>query len=366
VARALVAAFAFLPLVSGVSPGQARTIGEAAPPINLDNLVPAGTQATWESLRGRPVVVEFWATWCGPCLHEIPHLNQLASKFKAVQFISITDEPFSVVESFLKTNPISGWVALDRDRSAFKAYGIDFVPQTALVDEARVLRGIIHPRQLTVAVLTDLVAGRTLSPLRLSRPSRIFQEPGKEPLFAVLVRPAALGKVGGLLHRDPGIVEGENLDLKHIIAHAYSTDSTRVEGPVDILATRYDFAVLLPRQTEGESQMLRDTLERTFKLRVRRDRREVDALVLRAGTTKLQPSPRDGHTMAELARTLEWRLKRFVVDETGMSGRYNFKYPDGEGAIDRFVRDQLGLDLVPAKKSIDILVVESVQVPSFR
>jgi hypothetical protein len=117
---------------------------------------------------------------------------------------------------------------------------------------------------------------------------------------------------------------------------------------------------------EGERPILRETLERTFKLKVRRETREVDALVLKAGNAKLRELPRRGHTMDYLARTLEWRLKRFVVDETGLGGEYDFKYPQNSDGLEDFVRQQLGLEASPARRFIEVLVVESVEVPSFR
>jgi thiol-disulfide isomerase/thioredoxin len=329
-------------------------------------MIPAGTEATWESLRGKPVVIEFWATWCGPCIAEIPHLNELASRFKEVQFISITDEAASVVEAFLAKRPISGLVGLDRARSTFGAYGVDAIPQTMLVDKEGVLRGVVSPRQVTEAVLADLIAGRPLGVQRLPRGSRTFAAAAVEPLFAVMVRPGALGKRGGVFRIDPGTLEGENIPLKTIIAHAYSTFDTRVEGPEDLLATRYDFCVLLPRGVQGEVSILRETLERTFQLKVRQDTREVDALVLKVVDPKLPKAQRRGYTMRDLARSLEWRLKRFIVDETSLGGEYDIEFPQNRDALEKFVREQLGLELSPARRSIQMLVVESLEAPSFR
>jgi thiol-disulfide isomerase/thioredoxin len=55
---------------------------------------PKGFDAKWESLRGNIVVIEFWATWCSPCISAIPHLNQLAKEFRNqnVVFLAITDD----------------------------------------------------------------------------------------------------------------------------------------------------------------------------------------------------------------------------------------------------------------------------------
>ena len=55
---------------------------------------PAGSKADWASLKGKVVVLEFWATWCSPCVASLPHLNQLVESLDPAkfQFISIDDE----------------------------------------------------------------------------------------------------------------------------------------------------------------------------------------------------------------------------------------------------------------------------------
>ena len=54
-------------------------VGEVPPEIKLDQLMPAG--ASVNALKGRPVVVNFWATWCGPCKEEMPSLAKLAKDY---------------------------------------------------------------------------------------------------------------------------------------------------------------------------------------------------------------------------------------------------------------------------------------------
>src|SRR5580765_7099347 len=70
--------------------------GQPAPELNLRKILqaPPDAKADLKGLRGKVVILEFWATWCAPCIEVQPHLNDLIEKFKdkPVQIISITNE----------------------------------------------------------------------------------------------------------------------------------------------------------------------------------------------------------------------------------------------------------------------------------
>jgi len=105
----------------------------------------------WSSLRGKLVVLEFWATWCDACVEEQPHLNELADKFKdrPVQFLSVTAEPEEVVRKFLKTHELRGWIGLDPDGAAFEAFGVHGLPHTVVLDADGNVLGETYPELLT-------------------------------------------------------------------------------------------------------------------------------------------------------------------------------------------------------------------------
>lgn len=83
------------------------TIGSKAPELDIEHWVQDGNGAfkpvtKFES--GKVYIVEFWATWCGPCIASMPHLSELQTKHRdrGVQIVSISDEDLSTVEEFLK------------------------------------------------------------------------------------------------------------------------------------------------------------------------------------------------------------------------------------------------------------------------
>ena len=148
--------------------GDAPRIGDNAREINLEALIqaPAGSTATLAELRGKVVVLEFWATWCAPCVADFPHLNKLTEVFEEsgdVVFISITDEPREKIENFLKKHPLKAWVGIDKDRSAFSEYRVTGVPHAVIINKQGKIIAITHPAAISERVLRDVAAAKPVN-----------------------------------------------------------------------------------------------------------------------------------------------------------------------------------------------------------
>ncbi len=138
-----------------------------APDVKLKLLqAPEASLDGWGSLRGKLVVLDFWATWCDSCLEALPHLNELAERFKdrPVRFISVSSDEESEVRAYLKKNRIAGWVGLDEDGAAFDAFRVRGLPYIVVLDaEGRVL-GETYPDQLTAERLEAMLQAQSRKP----------------------------------------------------------------------------------------------------------------------------------------------------------------------------------------------------------
>jgi thiol-disulfide isomerase/thioredoxin len=131
-----------------------------APEVELKLLqAPQGRLDGWSGLRGKLVVLEFWAVWCDSCLEAQPHLNELAERFKGrpVQFLSISSDSEREVRAFLKKNRIAGWVGVDEDGSAFEAFRVRGLPYTVILDPSGNILGETYPDQLTAERLEAML-----------------------------------------------------------------------------------------------------------------------------------------------------------------------------------------------------------------
>ena len=107
---------------------------QKTPALRLSGL--GGKDWDLAQLRGKVVVVNFWASWCGPCVDELPVLNQLAAKDPArVAVIGANyKEPLDTIERFAAAHPFAYPVLRDRSGEMFKAWTAGVMPTTILVD----------------------------------------------------------------------------------------------------------------------------------------------------------------------------------------------------------------------------------------
>jgi thiol-disulfide isomerase/thioredoxin len=128
-------------------------------------------------------LIDFWATWCAPCVESIPHLDSLIEKYKDknVKFISITYEPRKLVEKFLIDHPLKSEVGLDDDFKIFRKYNAWAIPNIVMINSHGEIAGRIHPAHLTAEVINVLLKGGT--PDLENTPENLFDPAKAEEYF---------------------------------------------------------------------------------------------------------------------------------------------------------------------------------------
>lgn len=400
-----------MPNAMAVSLPDGPEVGQIAPTLKLPTWLQAPPEAALGWPTGKVVVLEFWSTHCGPCVAAIPHMNELADKFKdkPVQFIAVTDDSESVIKRFLEKTPIHAWLGLGAEGgfgedTPYKVYGI---PHTVIIDAHGRIAAITDSfRPLDPAMIQSCLDGQPLVsiPDGGQIPGMVPGQynAGIRPLFQVMIQPAPTNSTSRPSGNDRlnEIVErgletwtpDRALTLKHVslsraIEVAYDVDWLRIVAETKLPREKYDFYITVPPVNEHHKQqevfeaVFAQAVEATLGLTVKRETRDVDVLVLKTNAKSLEALSKsidpDGKYFAgwnEAAATnqplsvlreeLETASAMPVYDETSLSNHYDFDikwnqkdytHPNIPGIIEAV--KGLGLDLELTKKSLEVIVV---------
>ena len=120
---------------SGRAPGtESALVGKPAPDFELELL--GGAKFRLAQNKGKVVVLDFWATWCGPCLQAMPQVEKVAGEFRdrGVQLIAVNlQEQPKQIKAMLERHKLSPTVALDIDGSVAEKYAANAIPQTVII-----------------------------------------------------------------------------------------------------------------------------------------------------------------------------------------------------------------------------------------
>jgi thiol-disulfide isomerase/thioredoxin len=112
-----------------------------APQFQLASM--AGKPVSLSQYKGQVVMINFWASWCGPCRQEMPILEKLSAKYKPMGFtmIGINVEPDSTLAAnWLKSTPVTFPILFDTKSEVSKLYSVAGMPSTVIVDRKGNLR----------------------------------------------------------------------------------------------------------------------------------------------------------------------------------------------------------------------------------
>lgn len=362
--------------------------GTPAPALSSLKLLqaPSGARADWASLKGKVVVLEFWATWCSPCVASLPHLNQLVASLDPAkfQFISIDDEDQQAVQRFLTRKKMSGWVGLDASGKVFARYGVNSRPTTVIVDGSGKVVAVTEIDSVNAA---DLRAVAERKDVKFKPAAEIVVSSGAStrvaatrPLFAVSVSKAAADATSSQVDHSPTGTDFLGVDADSLITDAFNAFGNRYVLKGQLPDGRYDLRTDFVDVPDAVSTaVVQQAVLSALHLQIQPKTVTKRAYVLRstdASRKLLSPSAsthavKRGYwhgmfilmngTMDDLAYVLATGLENPVINETGIYGTFDARFKVAGGDVDSVnavLKKTMGLELVPGGQEMSINVFE--------
>lgn len=379
--------------------------GDKAPPISLDALTnaPDGANASWDTWSTGTTVIEFWGTWCGPCVAAIPHINELHDEFapKGVNFLSVTYEEPTITDRFQERMKLNTWIGHDMDQSMVKDYAVRGWPTTFIIRDGTIIART-HPTALKKERLAAIVEGkddphpdprsaRNAPPGSIGPDGRPIVSgnilPGidpyspieDQPAIQIIVRPAGNRSFTG----SSGIaLTALGADVSTIVERTYLLNAYAVEVDPALADQRFDVIYRVPRdQHAALMPAVRELITVGLGVRLETEMREVDAYELRIADTglKLQDSGMDrqlgfssmSNGMSTTITSTSGKLATVAGFVSGMLGAPVLDRTDHEGylfldldltadktKLPEELLDQAGLILVPTKHEIEFAIIK--------
>jgi thiol-disulfide isomerase/thioredoxin len=145
---ALAAGFALVPrAVKSCEPGNNEAASDFTANVIANKESAGGDKLTLSALRGKPVVLDFWATWCGPCQMTAPIVNSVSQRYRdkglVVVGVNVDDDTFPV-ERFVRKKNLTFPIVWDEKKAISRSYGANTLPTLVVVSKEGKIVAVRH------------------------------------------------------------------------------------------------------------------------------------------------------------------------------------------------------------------------------
>jgi thiol-disulfide isomerase/thioredoxin len=384
----------FTLLFSNLAFGQtALKVGDKAPQINITDTV--SNAPGYKNFENKFILLEFWATWCAPCLAAVPHINDLQEKHKDrkdLVFISMTYEKPEKILRTLNKIEFKSMVVSDQTKKAHRDFGGDAagdlsVPYTVLIGNKGIVKWIGTPKEMNSETFENFINNKEI--LVEGKPEQINLEKKIELKMSFRDTAFRLWNDANIIHGfsltdgydiinsfsangiGSGIYSAVNYPLLYIFSNIYKVPESQIRLPEDI---NFKNKILLYKnidikdETLGSADLKANLLNK-LNLKEKMSYQNLDVYTLKIkDESKLPRSLGDMHdfgrndthfvftfnTIPEFVTDLYRNYPIILEDGTKLKGHYDFIIKKGS-VEDLFAQlEGYGLSVEKVNKSVQI------------
>jgi peroxiredoxin len=371
---------------------QTVKIGDSVPDYQFEKVVNSSKSTfNLREAKGKILIIEFWGTWCGPCIPALEHLDELQKKFKDdVVVVGISDDTEERLNKFLLKRPVGLPLVADPMNKSLKFFNVKAVPQTFVANRNGEIIAITHPEEITENKLKDLILGKKVelkTSISIGNSDIDYFNADQKTIFSFAIKPmidsvrTTISKPGRNVfqNRRYSLINGTTDQFLRAI---FQKTNTRVSILTDKKQfefkpeNRYCFDIIVPEEDKADFyKIAQEEAKRRLKYKIYTEEKIVDVYVLRKNSDNdiLKPSllePQssfsfdkrtrlsvNGNKITTLSDFLEDSFNKPIIDETGLKDKYDYTI-DFQNKTELLEElKKIGLTLEKANRSIEMLVI---------
>ena len=370
--------------------GQIIEVGKKAPDYLFKKVMnhTKGSLSISE-LGGKPLIIEFWATWCRPCIPAMEKLDSLQHQFQdEVSIITVSPEAPERLERFLANTGNTLPIAIDTNyHRLFPPYSI---PRSVLIGSDGIVRAVTKPRQISQETIEQLIAGEILSLEQEETPNPVVLKEVYDNKKNIVLKSydASIGQYFEPVKNTEGQINGYtyyNYTLPHILQHVFDiTVYDRVlfmdglkksDFSYSDNNNRYVLSIeVSPGLEEKRKEITADFMNANFDIYAKKAVKEMDCHVLTVKERVLKESKgkeekfeftgdryiAKKQKLKQLILYIENMQNIIVADKTGMEGLYDIEFEwefEKPGTLHKAL-SEYGLELKKSKEKLPVEVLE--------
>lgn len=383
-----------LALITNMAFAQVKN-GEPVTALKFKTILNAPVKsADLSQLKGKIVLIDFWATWCGSCIVAMPHLQALQKQYpKTLQVITVTGETAKRTALFLKNRPSNLWFAVDSGDVIAAMFPHQLIPHDILIDADGKLIGATDPEHVTTGLIDSLIKKQTVHLAEKVDNLTSFEDILKNYFHAddtvknrLMIQPAIKGAPGvSTTYLDNPAFYGRRITALNLTPLAFyrlaygNFPFSRIisQLPKNEKQPSYCLDIIVPEKTALLPTLQKELMNR-FEIKAKTEWRDTTVYILKltdAQKFKTIPvntngkrtySARHGEidqqnvSMADLASYLEdYATGRPVIDETGNNGKFDIKFsfqPEDKNSLIKVLAD-MGLSIEKQQRKVEMMVL---------